>query len=266
MKAKIQKYLKRTRCISHLIMLPLFLLLLNSCSDDDNNVAATPVDENADVSVKSETMAASSFKYKRFYQETANASTRKGIVILAHGDGGDENDSTLNDQCKSLAQNGYVAVTTSYNSIGVANQEQANQRFKGQINEVIEDLTTIFDIPRNKIVIGGLSRGGNNSFALVLPGQLGITPIEGIKGVILECSGGDTWKGSAILYPVAYMSTLNDDVMGSNADEFKNGLTENNNQGVAATSECLIIPGTGHCTQAGQYKAFVVAKVKQWLP
>jgi len=211
-------------------------------------------------------MQASTFKYKRFYQEEETAATRKGIVILAHGDGTDENDATLNDQCTALAQQGYVAVTTSYDIPENSTLAETNLRFKNQINEVIVDITTIFDIPRNKVIIGGLSRGGNNSFALVLPGQAGISPIEGIKGVILECSGGDTWKGSAILFPVAYMSTLNDDVMNSNANEFKTGLTQNNNAGVATASECLIIPGIGHCTDNGKYKAFVVTKVKQWLP
>lgn len=211
-------------------------------------------------------MRASTFNYKQFYQAEATVATRKGIVILAHGDESDENDFTLNDQCTALAQQGYVAVTTSYNIAENSTLEQTNLLFKNQMNEVIADITEVFDIPRNKVIIGGLSRGGNNNFALVLPGQAGISPIAGIKGVILECSGGDTWKGSAILFPVAYMSTLNDDVMGSNANEFKTGLTQNNNAGVSSASECLIIPGTGHCTDAGQYKAFVVTKVKQWLP
>jgi len=248
-----------------LLILPaLFLSLLAiSCSDDDNE---TPADPNANVPVSSATMQASAFRYKQFYQEEASPNTRKGIVILAHGDGADENDSTLNDQCIALAQYGYVAVTTSYNILPNSNQEQANLRFKTQMNEVIADLTDAFNIPRSKVIIGGLSRGGNNSFALVLPVQAGITPIDGIKGVILECSGGDNWKGSAILYPVAYMSTLNDNEMNSNAEEFKAGLAENNNAGVAEASECLIIPGTGHCTDTGKYKAFVIKKVTEWLP
>lgn len=231
-----------------------------SCSKDDDNNNAVPGPP-----VNSETVEASAFHYKQFFQETENESTRKGIVILAHGDGTDENDGTLNDQCIALAQQGYVAITTSYAPI-TGTIENQNATFKNNMEEVITQATADFEIPRSKVILGGLSRGGNGVFALVLPAQAGITPIAGIKGVILECSGGDNWKGSAILFPVAYMSTLNDDVMGSNANEFKSGLQDNMNPGVSAASECLIINGTGHCTEVNQYKAFVVRKVQQWLP
>lgn len=239
----------------------LFLLLLSvSCSDDDKN------SENPGPPVSSQTVEATGFNYKEFYLEEALPENRKGIVILAVGDGADENDGTLNDQCVALAQNGYIAITTDFVDLNDATLTQINQKFKANMEEVILKATTTHNIPRSKVIIGGLSRGGNNTFALVLPGQMGIEPIAGIKGVILQCSGGDTWKGSAILFPVAYMSTLNDDVMGSNANEFKTGLQNNINPGVAAASDCLIIPGSGHCTDTGRYKSFIVQKVVQWLP
>ena len=248
-----------------LLILPaLFLSLFSSsCSDDDGK---TPADEYANVPIITKTVTATGFYYKEFFQENASTQTRKGIVILAHGDGTDENDGLLNDQCTALAQNGYVAITTSYVSLNGANLSEINQQFQQNIEQVILHSTTDYEIPRNKVIIGGASRGGNNAFALVLPGQMGINPTAGIKGVILECSGGDTWKGSAVLYPTAYMSNLNDDVMGSNANDFKNGLQNNNNPGVKTTSECLIIGGTGHCGDASKYKAFIVKKVKEWLP
>lgn len=249
-----------------LLILPaLFLSLLTiSCSDDDND--KTPAEDYATIPVISETKTGNDFYYKEFFQEIASAETRKGIVILAHGDGTDENDGLLNDQCTALAQNGYVAITTSYVIQADANLAEINQLFQQNIEQVILHSTTDYGIPRNKVVIGGASRGGNNAFALVLPGQTGINPTAGIKGVILECSGGDTWKGSALLFPTAYMSNLNDNIMGSNADDFKSGLENNNNPGVKTASECLIINGTGHCSDASKYKAFIVKKVKEWLP
>jgi len=247
-----------------LLILPAFLLsfLIFSCSDDDK----APTEPYSDIPVVSETKTGNGFYYKEIFQEIASTETRKGIVILAHGDGADENDGLLNDQCTALAQNGYVAITTSYATRADANLAEINQLFQQNIEQVILHSTTDYEIPRNKVIIGGASRGGNNAFALVLPGQMGINPTAGIKGVILECSGGDTWKGSAVLYPTAYMSNLNDNVMGSNANDFKNGLQNNNNPGVKTTSECLIIGGTGHCGDASKYKAFIVKKVKEWLP
>jgi len=246
-----------------LILLPvLFVSLLSvSCSDDDNK---TP--ENPGAPVSSQVVAATGFNYKEFYLEEALPENRKGIVILAVGDGADENDGTLNDQCVALAQNGYVAITTDFVELSDATLTQINQKFQANIEEVILKTTTTHAIPRSKVIIGGLSRGGNNVFALVLPGQMGVDPIVGIKAVILQCSGGDNWKGSAIKYPVAYMSTLNDNEMNSNANEFKAGLQANMNPGVADSSECLIIPGTGHCTELSRYKPFIVQKVVQWLP
>ncbi|HMI07538.1 MAG TPA: hypothetical protein VK528_08340 [Flavobacterium sp.] len=233
-----------------------------SCSKDDDNNAT----EVQGPPVNSETVDATNFKYKQFFQETESESTRKGIVILAHGDDADENDYTLNDQCVALAQQGYVAITTSYEPIS-GTVENQNATFKSNIEEVIAGATADFDIPRSKVIIGGLSRGGNSTFALVLPAQAGITPITGNKGVILQCSGGDEWKGSAILFPTAYMSNKTDDVMGvPDTNVFKNGLAANANPGVASMSECLIIDGVGHCGAANYYKPFIVQKVMQWLP
>ena len=232
-----------------------------SCSKEDDKTYELPAP-----AVSSEIVTADGFNYKQFYQESESESTRKGIVILAHGDGGDTNDFNLNDQCTALAQQGYVAVTTSYRPI-TGTIENQNSMFKADMEVVIAQVTNDFEIPRGKVIIGGMSRGGNSTFALVLPNQLGITPIAGIKGVILECSGGDEWKGSAILYPVAYMSNKNDDVMQvPDTNVFKNGLQNNNNPGVSGLSGCLIIDSTGHCSDAGFYKLFVVQKVKEWLP
>lgn len=251
--------------------LAIILLVLGSAScssDDDNSTGQVTPPENTEIfpETVSEMKSVNNFSYKQFFQQTANDTTRKGIVILAHGDGADANDFTLNDQCKALAQQGYVAITTSYTPIS-GTPENQNMTFKSDIEAVITKVTVDFGITRNKVIIGGLSRGGNSTFALVLPGQAGITPIAGIKGVILECSGGDEWKGSAILFQVAYMSNKNDNVMGvPDTNVFKNGLQNNINTGVSANSECLIVDGTGHCADAQLYKPFIVQKVKQWLP
>jgi dienelactone hydrolase len=189
---------------------------------------------------------------------------------LAHGDGGSSNDATLNDQCNALAQEGYVAITTSYRPLDVAtNPTYASTivQFKTDIESVIQVATTTYGITRDKVIMGGLSRGGNCTYALVLPEQTDIVPLAGIKGVILQCSGGDEWGGSAILFPVAYMSNKVDNAVGVvDANSFKNGLQNNKNATVKNLSECLIINSTGHCTNADQYKPFILKKVKEWLP
>lgn len=241
------------------------LLIFVSCSKDDEtttNSATTP-----NVTVKSRTVAVTGFNYKEFYQETANSANRKGLIILAVGDGGNENDGTLNEQCTALAQEGYVAITTSYRTLG--NWESSGGSFKADIEIVITNAGTLYNIPRNKTIVGGLSRGGNMTMALILPnGQFaGTTPFAGIKGAIFECSGGDTWKGSAVLFPVAYMSNKVDNVMGvANANDFKTGLTTNSNPNVSLQSECLIYNSSGHCADISGNKAFIIKKVKEWLP
>ncbi|MBD3583192.1 alpha/beta hydrolase family protein [Flavobacterium selenitireducens] len=243
----------------------LLFALAFSCSKDDDGPSQSDNDNTPVVSLNAQ--SASGFGYKVFFQETASPQTRKGLVILAHGDNSDEADGTLNSQCEALAKKGYVAVTTSYRN-PTGTYEEINARFKGDIESMITAMGGEFQIPRNKTIIGGLSRGGNNTFPLILPGQPGVgNPITDIRGAILECSGGDEWKGSAVLVPVAYMANKVDPTMGvENANDFKNGLLNNANGSVAQDSECLIINSSGHCTSSGQYKNFVVEKVMEWLP
>jgi hypothetical protein len=87
-----------------------------------------------------------------------------------------------------------------------------------------------------------------------------------LKGVILECSGGDDYTGFAIKKQVACMANKTDNVIGGNIDQFKAGLATNPNNDVKTLSECLIVNSTGHCTNVELYKPFIVRKVKEWLP
>ena len=151
---------------------------LFSCSKNDDNT--TGVQTNSDVVIKSRTIVVEGFNYKEFYQETANSSNRKGLIIMAHGDGGTENDATLNDQCAALAKEGYVAITTSYRP-SVATWDGTGANFKTDIESVIADAGTRYRIARNKTILGGLSRGGLLTLALILPnGQFG--PLPGFTG------------------------------------------------------------------------------------
>lgn len=248
------------------ILTILLATVLFSCSKHDDP-APMPMPIPA-VAVASRTVTSGlGFNYKEFYQATATVNTRKGLIILAHGDGGTENDPTLNEQCTSLAQQGYVAVTTSYRPLGA--WESSGTSFKADIENVITNVGTLYMIPRNKTVLGGSSRGGNMTLALILPnGQFaGTTPFAGIKGAFLQCSGGDNWKGSAVLFPVAWMSNATDPTMGVvNGNDFKTGLTNNANPNVSSQSECLIYNSNGHCSDVSGNNAFMVRKVKEWLP
>jgi dienelactone hydrolase len=237
-----------------------------SCSKSDDSPAPP---NTSNVAVVSKTTALANFSYKTFYQETANASTRKGIVIIAHGDGGNSDDGTINDQCKELAQNGYVAVTTSYRTPNQGYTIDVNN-FKADMESVVNKVTVDYNIPVNKTIVGGSSRGGDLLFPMFLPAANAAAAIQptalDLKGIILECSGGDNYKGTAILKQVAYMANKNDNVFGTDATTFQAGLSNNANNTVKTLSECLIINSTGHCTNADQYKPFIVRKVKEWLP
>lgn len=242
------------------------IMIFFSCSKSDDD-SGTP--DNPNVEIKSSVVNLPNFNYKQFYQENPGSANRKGLIILAHGDGANENDGALNDQCTALAQQGYVAITTSYRSLDGLVWNDQGISFKADIESVILDAGTRFAIPRNKTILGGLSRGGSITLALVLPnGQFGTTtPFDGIKGAVLQCSGGDEWKGSAVLFPVAWMSNKIDDTMGVvDGNNFKNGLQSNLNPNVSTQSECLIYNNTGHCSNMSDNKAFIVRKVKEWLP
>ncbi len=248
----------------------LISILYFSCSKSDDVIVTSQTTPNntSNITVKnSTTTAANGFDYKTYYQEVANANNRKGIVILAHGDGGSSNDGLLNDQCNTLAQEGYVAVTTSYRAPNFVNALVDSNRFKADMESVVNQVTVLYAIPVNKTLVGGLSRGGNLAFNMFLPsGQYGTSTTLDLKGAILECAGGDNYKGGAILKQVAYMSNKTDATVGADAIGFQTGLTTNANNIVKTLSECYIVNSDGHCTNAGEYKAFIVRKVKEWLP
>jgi Tectonin domain len=201
-------------------------------------------------------------RYSIHIQEPAVdiANFYKGVVILAHGDGGNETDGTLNGQCAELAKAGYIAATMTYRPLNKGWNPDAIS-FKEDVESIITTITAKYNVSRSKVVVGGLSRGSNQLFNCLLPGQPA-TPILGIKAVILECAGGDAWKASVFPYPVAFMANEIDNVMGSNSNNFCNSI----NPAIKSQSECLIIPGAGHCGGTNQYTAFILKMVKSWLP
>ena len=238
---------------------------LTGCSKKKGNTSSEN-NTKTTAQVKSKIGTGNSFNYKVFYQDANTPQTRKGLIILAVGDGGNENNGTLNAQCDALAQKGYVAITTTYRPMP-ATYVQWYINFKQDIEQIIGKETAAYGIARNKVVIGGLSRGGNLTLGLVLPAQMDADhpPITGIKGVILECAGGDNWKGTAILFPVLFMSNATDKQVGTNADAFKTGLQSNGNLGVKDKSQLLVIPGEGHCTGSSQYKDFITQHIDSWF-
>lgn len=237
-----------------------------SCGNDDTISDVKESIEIPNVTTTNKIVNENGFSYKVFYQENESPNTRRGIIILAIGDGTDINDATLNNQCEALAKKGFVAITTSYRPIPNSYQ-QWYVNFKDDVSKIITKQTTDFKIDKSKVVLGGLSRGGNLLQGTVLPGQMGANnePFSGIKGVILQCAGGDDWKGSAILFPVLFMSNETDNTVGTNANAFKNGLQRNNNPNVKQNSHCLIINGEGHCTNTDQYKDFILKHIDSWF-
>jgi hypothetical protein len=250
------------------ILLLIIIFSFFSCSKNEETANGTPAPPA--ITNKVVTAGNYNFKYKVFYQEIQNATNRKGLIILAVGDGGNENDGTLNEQCAALAQEGYVAVTTTYRSLDTGlTWDQQGAQFKQDMLFVASNTQIEYTgINQSNTIFGGLSRGGNMVMALILPGQFAnTTPFSGIKGALLQCSGGDNWKGSAVIFPVAYMSNKVDNVMGvANANDFKTGLASNPNPNVTSQSECLIYNSSGHCADISGNKAFIVKKVKEWLP
>ncbi len=247
--------------IFNLVLIIGFLFLLINCKKDNNKIDTHSLASNE---IKIKYGNANSAIYKVYYPESNQIENRKGMIILAVGDGGNENDVTLNDQCKALAQKGYVAITTTYRPFSTTYVDWMVS-FKEDMDKIIAQETIAFNITHDKVVIGGLSRGGNLTLGLVTPGQMGNElPIAGIKGVILECAGGDWWKGSAILFPTLLMSNATDTAVGTVVEEFINGLESNSNPDVKNKSKVLSIPGEGHCTSINQYKDFIVNNIDSW--
>ncbi|MCZ8197803.1 MAG: hypothetical protein O9267_09365 [Flavobacterium sp.] len=250
------------------ILLLVIIFSFFSCSKNEETANGTPAPPA--ITNKVVTAGNYNFKYKVFYQEIQNATNRKGLIILAVGDGGNENDATLNEQCAALAQEGYVAVTTTYRSLDTGlTWDQQGAQFKQDMLFVASNTQIEYTgINQSNTILGGLSRGGNMTMALILPNQFaGTTPFTSIKGAILQCAGGDTWKGSAVQFPVAYMSNKVDNIMGvANANDFKTGLASNPNPNISSQSECLIYDSSGHCADISGNKAFIIKKVKEWIP
>ncbi len=248
-----------------ILLLSIFLISISCSKDDDTTPLIIPPIAVATVN---KITALPNFSFKTYYQEIVNANNRKGIVILAHGDGGTLDDGTLNEQCKALAEAGYVAVTTSYRN---PNQGYINDvnNYKYDIESVVNKMVTDYSISISKVIVGGASRGGDLMFPMFLPANAdnSIVPTTlNIKGVILQCSGGDEYKGRVFKKQVAFMANKNDNVFGADATKFQTGLSNNLDNNVKSLSECLIINSTGHCTNPEQYKPFVLRKVKEWLP
>ena len=165
-----------------------------------------------------------------------------------------------------MAEEGYVAITTSYRAPAFQNALVDSESFKQDMESIVTAATALYTIPVNKTIVGGLSRGGNLAFNMFLPAGLYGSPTTlNLKGAILQCAGGDNYKGSAMLKQVAFMSNKTDNVVGTDAIAFKNGLAANTNTTVKTLSECYIVDSNGHCTNASEYKAFLVRKVKEWL-
>lgn len=242
-------------------------LVAVSCSKNDTSTPQIPLEIAPTVINK--TSDARGFKYKTYYQETANANNRKGIIILAHGDGGNENDATLNDQCNDLAKLGYVAVTSSYRA-STTYSESVNF-FKVNMESIITALSLNYTIPENKTILGGLSKGGNLAYFMFLPAANGFSPTtKNLKGAALMCAGADTYRGTSILKPVIVMCNKIDSEVGiTNAYDFKTALQNNTNANVKTLSECLIFDNNNvdaHCSNTNEYKAFLIKKVQEWLP
>lgn len=178
-----------------ILLLCLAITMFNCSKSKDNG---SPSEKETSANVKTKLGTGNNFQYKIFYQEANTPQTRRGIIILAVGDGGDMNNSTLNAQCDALAKKGFVAITTTYRSQNGQQYTQWQTSFKQDIEQVIAKETESFNISRDKVVIGGLSRGGNLMLGFVLPGQ-GVEPITGIKGLILECA-----TGKVVLYCFRY--------------------------------------------------------------
>ena len=252
--------MKTSKVIRNMLVIAGLFASLISCSKNESTTEPEPVDPN--IEIQSATKTGTGFSYKVFFQEEISNKTRRGIIILAVGDGGNINDVTLNDQCDAMARKGFVAITTTYRT-----NSDYYAGFKEDMEQIINKETMAFDIARNKVVLGGLSRGGNRLHGSVLPGQMNnVPPIKGIKGLILECAGGDEWKGSALLFPVLFMNNKVDaQVQTTDAETFKNGLQNNSNPGVKDLSHCLIVAGSGHCSQVATYKDFILEHIDSWF-
>lgn len=237
------------------------------CCESDEHITTQKDDiDIPNITITNKIANENGFNYKIFYQEKESPNTRRGLIILAVGDGSDINDFTLNNQCEALAKKGFVAITTTYRPIP-SSYQQWYVNFKEDISKIISKQTTDFKIDKNKVILGGISRGGNLLLGTILPGQMGANnePFNGIKGVILECAGGDDWKGSAILFPVLFMSNETDNAVGTEANGFKNGLQRNNNPNVKKNSYCMIISGEGHCTNPERYIDFILENIDRWF-
>lgn len=75
-----------------------FLFILTGCKDDDRYVEPTLPNADVEVTVTTHEFPGQ-FSYKKFVR--TELGIIRGLIILAHGDGGTIDDPTLNSQCEA---------------------------------------------------------------------------------------------------------------------------------------------------------------------
>ena len=219
------------------------------------------------------------FSFRTYWVDAQNlpSGSLTGVVILAHGDGGTFEDATLNAQCVEIAKKGIIAIVTSYrpgnNANWVLNVKQFQQDMETLITEAATRGIIPTTMPRNRIILGGLSKGANNSLLMTIQGGLSdgngttLAPTTGIGGLILECAGGDNYSGSMLGFPALYMANEIDNGYGNvKISDFSAGLATNGLSNVKSKTKILSIPGTNHCGGADQYTNFIVSNLSILLP
>ncbi|HMT35030.1 MAG TPA: hypothetical protein PKC41_04175 [Chitinophagaceae bacterium] len=204
--------------------------------------------------------------YKVFYNSSASSQFRKGLLVM--GSGNNESNPTVgkldepaeNALCNKAVQNGYVAAILQYTKgPGIVNWNASAQQLADDYDVCISTLSTKFNIPKSKSVVGGVSYAG----FLLLTVNAYFNTLNYCKGLLAPCSATNTDAASQFKIPIYNICCKGEyEVGGGNVtgSTLYNAIHAN----VKSKSECVIDNNCqSHCGNLWTNELYT--KMNYWL-
>ena len=204
---------------------------------------------------------------KLYYNSISKTSFRKGILVMGSGNNeanpteGKLNGQSENALCNMAVQNGYVAAIVQYTKgAGTANWNASAQQLAEDYDACISTLSTQFNIPKSRSVIGGVSYAG----FLLLTANAYYNTLSYCKGLLAPCSATSTDAASNFKIPIYNICCAGNYEVGY-GNVTGSTLYNAINANVKNKSECIIDNScTSHCGNLWTNELF--NKMQFWLP
>ncbi len=247
-------------------------------SDDGSGSGGNDsTDSSSDSSeVVSRTETSGSISYKIYLQNTANASNRKGIILL--GSGNDQNDPSTgslsggleNNVANELAELGYIAAIVAYQDEPPVNWSDGGVSWNSNCEMLATDMSDVANtiistygsgLTRAKVLTGGVSYA---SYALLTNVSESSTLID-TRGVLATCGSTGAWNAQHVQVPVYTLNCSGNpegDYSGSSLIDLILDATVKADSGYDVDSGCSTHCGGSTTT----WTTHIIDQVQVWLP